>query len=102
MAGSVALGEAAGTIATSGGKAIATVDTRHRPLYLLRMAIIPPTSDALSRIADALERLSPPPAAPTDLAGADAFVWQAAERRLVPVPRVNRVDLALLKGIDRS
>jgi predicted AAA+ superfamily ATPase len=102
MAGWIALGEAAGTIATSRGKAIATVDSRGGRLYLLRMTVIPPTSDALNRIADALERLSPPPAAPTDLNSADAFIWQAAERRLVPVPHVNRVDLALLKGIDRS
>jgi len=78
------------------------VDSRDDRLYLLPMTVIPPTSEALSRIADALERLSPPPAAPTDLAGADAFIWQAAERRLVPVLHVNRVDLALLKGIDRS
>ena len=66
------------------------------------MTANPPTSDALGRIAEALERLSPPSAPPTDLGAADAFVWQAAESRLVPVPRVNRVDLGLLKGIDRS
>src|SRR5882724_1318159 len=31
---------------------------------------------------------------------AEAFVWHP-EGRLVPVPRVSRVDLGLLKGIDR-
>ena len=31
---------------------------------------------------------------------ADAFVWHP-DGRLAPVPRVNRVDLGLLKGIDR-
>ncbi len=31
--------------------------------------------DLVTRIADALERLAPPPAAPLDLAQADAFVW---------------------------
>jgi len=31
---------------------------------------------------------------------ADAFVWHP-EGRLAPVPRVSRVDLGLLKGIDR-
>ncbi len=56
----------------------------------------------LTRIADALDRLSPPRAGGSDMAAADAFVWQAALHRLVPVPRVNRVDMALLRGIDRT
>lgn len=55
----------------------------------------------LARIADALERLAPPPARGADLADADAFVWQAAGGTLQPVPRVNRVAMTLLKGIDR-
>jgi hypothetical protein len=55
----------------------------------------------LVRIAEALERLAPsrPPA--PDFAAADAFVWRADEGRLAPVKRVNRVELALLRGIDR-
>jgi predicted AAA+ superfamily ATPase len=57
---------------------------------------------ALARIADALERLSPAPGAAPDLAAADAFVWQLAPDRLEPVPRVARIDLALLVGIDRA
>jgi predicted AAA+ superfamily ATPase len=57
---------------------------------------------ALARIAEALERLSPAPGAAPDLAAADAFVWQLAPDRLAPVPRVARVDLALLVGIDRA
>ena len=32
---------------------------------------------------------------------ADAFVWHPDGRRLAPVPRVNRVEMSLLKGIDR-
>jgi len=56
---------------------------------------------ALLRIADALERLTPQPNATTDFAAADAFIWQAKSRTLQPVPRVNRVDMVLLKGIDR-
>ncbi len=54
----------------------------------------------LSRIAEALERLSPPESAAHDLGAADAFVWHPAPPRLVPVPKVNRVEMALLKGID--
>ena len=55
----------------------------------------------LERIALALERLAPgaPPASPLDRA--EAFSWQPEGRRLVPVAKVNRVDMALLKGIDR-
>ncbi len=60
------------------------------------------SNDALTRIAEALERLSPPPAPTADLDAADAFVWHAGDSRLVPVAKVNRVDLALLKGIDRA
>jgi predicted AAA+ superfamily ATPase len=55
----------------------------------------------LSRIADALERLSPGPQASADLSGADAFVWAAGTGTLEPVARVNRLPLALLKGIER-
>ncbi|MGE3870289.1 MAG: ATP-binding protein [Pseudorhodoplanes sp.] len=55
----------------------------------------------LARIADALERLAPQPAGSASFKAADAFVWHAEGARLVPVPRVNRVEMALLKGIDR-
>src|SRR5262245_13278719 len=58
-------------------------------------------SDTLRRIAEALERLSPRPPAAPDLRTADAFVWHPDGRRLTPVPKVNRVDMGLLRGIDR-
>ena len=57
---------------------------------------------ALARIADALERLSPPPQPAPDLGAADAFVWQVGPDRLVPVPRVARVPISLLVGVDRA
>jgi predicted AAA+ superfamily ATPase len=56
----------------------------------------------LTRIAEALERLAPPPPGPPDLAGADAFVWQPGTGRLVPVPHVSRVGIALLQGVERQ
>ncbi|TMV74384.1 ATP-binding protein [Thioclava sp. BHET1] len=59
------------------------------------------TEDVMERIAAALERISPPPGAAPDFAAADAFVWHASPDRLVPVPRVNRVDLELLIGVNR-
>jgi predicted AAA+ superfamily ATPase len=61
-----------------------------------------PTDDALMRrIADALERLAPAPKGGADFKVADAFVWQQNGRKLIPVPRVSRVDIDLLKGIDQ-
>ncbi len=58
-------------------------------------------SATLDRVADALERLAPPAPAPPRFDAADAFVWHPEGRRLAPVARVNRVDMSLLKGIDR-
>jgi len=62
----------------------------------------PDTNALLSRIADALDRLAPPPPPAPDLSAADAFVWHADPDQLEPVPNVNRVDLDLLKGIERQ
>ncbi len=59
-------------------------------------------TDSLTRIAEALERLAPAPGAAPDFDAAEAFVWHVAPDRLVPVARVNRVDLALLVGIERT
>jgi predicted AAA+ superfamily ATPase len=56
---------------------------------------------ALQRIASTLERLAPRVSAAADFGAADAFVWHPAARELAPVRRVNRVDMSLLKGIDR-
>jgi predicted AAA+ superfamily ATPase len=69
-----------------------------------RPAAVPPAGapHALERIAAALERLAPPPAAAGDLDAADAFVWQADSHALQPVAQVNRIPLALLRGIDRQ
>jgi predicted AAA+ superfamily ATPase len=55
----------------------------------------------LERIAHSLERLSPLPAPAPDFAAASAFVWEADGDRLVPIASVARVDLDLLRGIDR-
>ncbi|GGD87159.1 ATPase AAA [Aureimonas endophytica] len=55
----------------------------------------------LDRIATALERLAPRPEDPLDFEAADCFVFEPPVR-LLPVARVNRMPIALLKGIDRS
>jgi predicted AAA+ superfamily ATPase len=62
---------------------------------------LPPSESALIRIADALERLSPPAQPAPDFAQADAFVWHTGPDRLVAVPQVSRVALSLLVGVDR-
>jgi uncharacterized protein len=55
---------------------------------------------ALEAIASHLSAASPGTGRPESFATADAFVWHP-DGRLAPVPRVSRVDLGLLKGIDR-
>lgn len=59
----------------------------------------------LTRIAESLERIAPPAPPAPDFVAADGFLWHAAEDsrasgRLQPVPRINRIPLGLLKGID--
>ena len=56
----------------------------------------------LGRIADALERLGPKPDDAPDFRAADAFVWHAESGRLEPITKVNRLEIALLIGIDQA
>jgi uncharacterized protein len=58
-------------------------------------------ADLLRRIAEALDRLAPPAPDKPDFDAAEAFIWRADTGALAPVARVNRVDIALLRGIDR-
>lgn len=60
------------------------------------------TEDTLNRIAAALERLSPAAMPVPEFGVADAFAWHVQPDRLEPVPRVARVDIGLLIGVDRS
>jgi hypothetical protein len=53
-----------------------------------------------ARIADALDRMAPMMPMAPDFAAAEAYVWHP-DGRLAPVARVNRVEMSLLKGIDR-
>src|SRR5262245_51485141 len=55
---------------------------------------------ALERIVSALERLAPAGPRVPQFSSADAFSWHP-DGRLVPVAKVNRVEMSLLKGIDR-
>jgi predicted AAA+ superfamily ATPase len=55
----------------------------------------------LARIADALDRLAPPPIG-AKLPAGDAFVWEPGQGGLVGVAHVAHVDLGLLKGIENQ
>jgi predicted AAA+ superfamily ATPase len=56
----------------------------------------------MDRIAQALERLAPAPLPAPDFSSATAFVWHTQPDRLEAVPKVARVALNLLVGVDRS
>jgi len=78
------------------GAAIATEYTRTRPVK---------TKDYMGRIADALERIAgalnrDTEAAAFTLGPENAYHWQGETGTLLPVPKVSRVPLAMLKGID--
>lgn len=60
------------------------------------------TQDPMIRIAEALERMSPAPLPAPDFNVASAFVWHVEPERLSPVAEINRVDLDLFVGINRS
>jgi uncharacterized protein len=55
--------------------------------------------DVLRRIAEALERMAPPPPVTPDLTGAAGFVWHPEAGRLEPVAKISRVALDLLQGV---
>ena len=58
-------------------------------------------AEKLDLLIEAVGRLAPAMPAATDLASADCFVWSAEQGHLDPVHRVNRVDIGLIRGVDR-
>jgi len=91
-------------------RATSRLKPRQRPIAARpspQPASIGSAGATLQRIADALEEIAlalPGAAGQADaadsLAAADAFVWNPAGR-MIAVPRVSRVEIGLLKGIDR-
>ncbi len=72
-----------------------------RPEMALDGATAERIANALESIASRLAAASPAAADPAEsLGAADAFVWHP-DGRLAPVPRVSRVEISLLKGVDR-
>ncbi len=70
--------------------------------FVMDKPTISPLKTWLYRLVEAVERIAPPAPVRLDPTAADAFVWSAEERQLQPVAKVNRVDIALLKGIERQ
>ena len=64
------------------------------------MSFEEPFSNLLHRITAALERLAPSPAQAPAFDAAGAFIWLADGEGFLPVERINRIPLKLLKGID--
>ncbi|MDW6023957.1 ATP-binding protein [Mesorhizobium sp. BAC0120] len=58
-------------------------------------------SEKLDQLIAAVSRLAPERPPGTDIAVADCFVWVPEPGFLEPVQRVNRVDIGLIRGVDR-
>jgi len=88
-------------------RAGARAPQRKRPAAATKQPPAAAEGDAAERIALALEAIATSLSAASNasstadsLGHADAFIWHP-DGRLAPVPRVSRVDIGLLKGIDR-
>ena len=55
----------------------------------------------IDRLIETLSRMAPPVAPVPAFDTADCFVWSAEAGALVPVTRVNRVDIGLIRSVDR-
>jgi uncharacterized protein len=54
----------------------------------------------IEELTRAVEHLGGPQKAENDLSAADCFVWEPKTSWLQPIPRPNRIELALIKGVD--
>lgn len=57
-------------------------------------------STKLDQLLAVLERMAPPVAKPLQADAADTFVWEPSRLELMPVKKVNRIDLGLIQGVD--
>ncbi len=55
----------------------------------------------LDRIVAALERMAPAEIPLPDFDAADCFVWEGERGTVKPITRVNRIDIGLIRGVDR-
>ena len=56
----------------------------------------------LSRIADALDRLSPPAAEQANLSAHEGYIWEAKTKVLQAIDSIQRLPLESLKGIQQQ
>src|SRR5437870_4109093 len=91
----------------TGRRAASRASSRRLPMAATKRPPAPAKDDTAARIARALEAIathlsatSPAFHGADSFGSADAFVWHP-NGRLAPVPHVSRVDLGLLKGIER-
>ena len=56
----------------------------------------------LSRIADALDRLTPPPAEQADLVAHEGYIWEAKTKVFHAINSIQRLPLDSLKGIQQQ
>ena len=56
----------------------------------------------LSRIADALDRLMPPPAEQADLVAHEGYMWEAKTKMFHAINSIQRLPLDSLKGIQQQ
>jgi len=57
--------------------------------------------EKFDQLLEILTRLAPPCPQPIEIDAADCFVWDAARLTFEPVAQVNRIELALIQGVDR-
>lgn len=54
------------------------------------------------RIAQGIEALAPAPAPRIDVKSADAYVWDAEKKDLIPIEETQHLRLSLLKGVEQQ
>jgi uncharacterized protein len=81
-------------------KASLSSEGKHKPMSRPEISESKALLSVLERIAQALESATPPRMAGPRFDEADAFVWHPS-KVLTPVPKVNRVEMSLLRGIER-
>jgi len=54
----------------------------------------------LQRIAQGIEGLGPKPEPKIDIKSANAYIWDAEHKDLIPIQETHYIDLKLLKGLD--
>jgi hypothetical protein len=67
----------------------------------LQDALLRSLLDEIKRLTNAVESLARPQRVENDLSVADCFIWEPASQFLQPVAQPNRIDIGLIRGVDR-